>query len=242
MKSALFAVALGASILGGAQAASAGSVLATYYKATAGGDFENLCCSTSIELGPVLGPNGLPVWLSGEPVVELNAFNEIGWWTPDGSHIVQEGPSAAVATPYADGSMFTPFGTGSSNGGANGFQTARFTGVFNTLGPSTLINFNVTSDDDIFVFIDGAYVDSDIDGIHAPEFDSFSTSVGAGLHTFNLFYADRHTVQAVLNFDIEGAELRIPGVPEPTSWALMIIGFGGVGAMIRRRRAVAATA
>jgi hypothetical protein len=28
------------------------------------------------------------------------------------------------------------------------------------------------------------------------------------------------------------------GVPEPATWAMMIIGFGGVGAMIRRRRTV----
>ncbi len=28
-----------------------------------------------------------------------------------------------------------------------------------------------------------------------------------------------------------------PGVPEPAAWALMILGFGGVGAMLRRRRA-----
>jgi hypothetical protein len=27
-----------------------------------------------------------------------------------------------------------------------------------------------------------------------------------------------------------------PGVPEPTSWALLILGFGGVGAVLRRRR------
>jgi hypothetical protein len=26
------------------------------------------------------------------------------------------------------------------------------------------------------------------------------------------------------------------GVPEPASWALMIMGFGGVGALVRRRR------
>ena len=35
------------------------------------------------------------------------------------------------------------------------------------------------------------------------------------------------------------------GVPEPTSWALMILGFGGAGAVLRgqrRRQAVAATA
>ena len=35
----------------------------------------------------------------------------------------------------------------------------------------------------------------------------------------------------------------IPGVPEPTTWALMLAGFGGLGAMLRRqRKAAAATA
>ena len=33
-----------------------------------------------------------------------------------------------------------------------------------------------------------------------------------------------------------------PGVPEPAEWALMLIGFGGLGAVIRRRRATAALA
>jgi hypothetical protein len=33
---------------------------------------------------------------------------------------------------------------------------------------------------------------------------------------------------------------EIPGVPEPAAWALMILGFGGAGAMLRRRRAVLA--
>jgi hypothetical protein len=32
------------------------------------------------------------------------------------------------------------------------------------------------------------------------------------------------------------------GVPEPASWALMILGFGGVGAVLRRRHARAVTA
>ena len=31
-------------------------------------------------------------------------------------------------------------------------------------------------------------------------------------------------------------------VPEPASWALMILGFGGVGAALRRRQGVAVTA
>jgi hypothetical protein len=33
-----------------------------------------------------------------------------------------------------------------------------------------------------------------------------------------------------------------PAVPEPTTWALMILGFGGAGAMIRRAKAVPASA
>jgi fibro-slime domain-containing protein len=240
MKSTIAALAAGLALLGGAQAASASSVLATYYKATAGGDFENLCCSTAIEVAGTLGPNGLPVWVSGEPVTELNANNEIQWWTPSGTHIALEG-SVVTSVPYSDTSMFTPFGTGTSNGGDNGFQTARFSGVFTTLGAATALTFNITSDDDVFVFIDGNYVDSTLDGIHAPRADSFGTSVGAGLHSFNLFYADRHTVQAELSFNVQGADLS-PGVPEPASWALMILGFGGVGAMIRRRRTAATVA
>ena len=31
-------------------------------------------------------------------------------------------------------------------------------------------------------------------------------------------------------------------VPEPTTWAMMLLGFGGIGAMIRRRRQMLATA
>lgn len=37
-------------------------------------------------------------------------------------------------------------------------------------------------------------------------------------------------------------EVVVAGAPEPTSWALMILGFGGSGAMLRSRRKVAAAA
>jgi hypothetical protein len=35
---------------------------------------------------------------------------------------------------------------------------------------------------------------------------------------------------------------RVGGVPEPATWAMMILGFGGAGAMIRRRKGRLATA
>lgn len=31
-----------------------------------------------------------------------------------------------------------------------------------------------------------------------------------------------------------------PGVPEPAAWAMMLIGFGGLGTVLRRRRAAVA--
>lgn len=38
------------------------------------------------------------------------------------------------------------------------------------------------------------------------------------------------------------AAAGVPGVPEPASWALMMMGFGGAGALIRVRRRAAAPA
>jgi hypothetical protein len=35
------------------------------------------------------------------------------------------------------------------------------------------------------------------------------------------------------------SDVSITGVPEPTTWAMMILGLGGLGALARRRRAVA---
>lgn len=40
-----------------------------------------------------------------------------------------------------------------------------------------------------------------------------------------------------IRFDVQ--RILPAGVPEPTSWALMIVGFGGLGAALRRRRALA---
>ncbi len=39
------------------------------------------------------------------------------------------------------------------------------------------------------------------------------------------------------------SDIKIGGVPEPTTWSMMLLGFGGLGALLRRRRrAAAATA
>ena len=51
----------------------------------------------------------------------------------------------------------------------------------------------------------------------------------------------------VINFDYQRTIAYVPpspvgGVPEPTTWSLLIAGFGAVGAAVRGRRATAVTA
>ena len=44
-------------------------------------------------------------------------------------------------------------------------------------------------------------------------------------------------------YDANGAHLPTAGgVPEPGTWAMMLLGFGGLGAILRRRRGMAASA
>lgn len=43
-------------------------------------------------------------------------------------------------------------------------------------------------------------------------------------------------IQQVREFEFTPAEVAAPGVPEPATWAMMIIGFGSAGAVLRRRR------
>ena len=62
-----------------------------------------------------------------------------------------------------------------------------------------------------------------------------ATSTSVGFH-FNGFRGNYEV--GVDNFQIAGAG----GIPEPATWAMMLMGFGGLGAMLRRRRAVHAAA
>lgn len=79
---------------------------------------------------------------------------------------------------------------------------------------------------------------------------NFTISAGGGVMTLGstsynntpLFFAVdiQHTVDGVVKSGVIGASLTPPptsasAAPEPASWALMILGFGGVGAGLRAR-------
>jgi hypothetical protein len=66
---------------------------------------------------------------------------------------------------------------------------------------------------------------------------SFAFNVGAGdLYGFYVLTADNYQGRGSLAIDV------IASVPEPTSWAMLIVGFGLTGAVLRRRTTAARAA
>lgn len=61
-----------------------------------------------------------------------------------------------------------------------------------------------------------------------------------GVYETVIFGSDQHGVLTVSGIADTGGGGPGPGVPEPATWALMILGFGAAGTALRRRRPVAA--
>ncbi len=221
-----------------------GTMLANYFTVTAGGmgDFETYCCSDvrSDLVQSTLGPNGLPVYntasVGPQAMKGYDATTkELQWWTPgvtNGGDTVVATSSTLVGFPYSNHALFPLDGMGGDN--SNGFQTVHFTSSLN-LGASYNVTFSLDADDDAFLFIGGKLF-TGVGGVHgntaAP---TVTKRFGPGSYSFDLFFADRHTVASSL--DVSGS---IAAVPEPGVWALMIVGFGLVGVSSRRRQATVA--
>jgi hypothetical protein len=54
--------------------------------------------------------------------------------------------------------------------------------------------------------------------------------------TAGTWYTFRYTADMATGGDISGNGTFTPAVPEPATWALMLLGFGGIGMAMRRRR------
>jgi len=149
-----------------------------------------------------------------------------------------------ISLPYGS-NMYAPNSTGGGDGGQNGFETAVFTGLFNLANPGT-VDFQLGSDDDSFIYVDGTLFGQN-PGVHGVTNVTFtSPTLSAGAHTLKVFYADRHTVGAYLSLNLLSTDVVITppagGVPEPATWAMMLVGLGSLGGLLRSRRRTAAAA
>jgi fibro-slime domain-containing protein len=228
---ALAAVVAGAALVA-ATTASASSVNVTYDTLTKLNPDVQIPYSGNVITGLVqstLGPDGLPVEAKSGNFQDVNAKGELLWWSPNGTTVLAGTtyayPSPATL-PFNISSNFFPNGPSGSDGGNIGYVSAILKGTFLTPAGGS-VTFNLGSDDDAWIFLNGKLV-VDNGGIHAlVDAKTTVASLAPGLNTVEVFFADRHTVQSGLYFD---ANVKLnPSVPETSTWAMMLLGFAGLG-------------
>ncbi len=238
----MFAAAT-AAVLGMGSPAFANTMNVTYYQVseTNDKDFNNsaFCCSgryTNEALGS-LGTDGLPVYnaaYGGPTIQDVNGAGEITWWSPSFNANVTQTGTGTMTLPVSNGNMYPPNGTGPND--ANGFETAKFTGVLHVPTTET-VTFDLGADDDALLYLNGNSIDQ-AGGVH-PIWDpgAVTETLGPGNYDLTLFYADRYQVAAALDFSVAGEGVTLNGgVPEPATWAMMVLGVGAMGASLRRAR------
>ncbi len=111
-------------------------------------------------------------------------------------------------------------------------MSATLEGSFSIPTPGS-VTINLGSDDDAWMFIDNNLVIAN-GGVHADIVAPTTTApLSAGTHTIDVFFADRHTVQARLDFN---ADVTFTPVPEPMALAVLGSGLLGLGFVRRRSR------
>jgi hypothetical protein len=91
----------------------------------------------------------------------------------------------------------------------------------------------VSSDDDALVYVNGKYVGGN-PGVHPTETAILDLGMLSGANSLEIFYADRAHTGAELDVSLSGA--NVSAVPEPSTWAMMILGFFGLGFVAYRRK------
>lgn len=131
------------------------------------------------------------------------------------SHCLNSGPPIAVgaaAVPYFGGLFTYTF--------AHGTLSGTYDGLLTNDGATGVID-NVQK----FVVTGGT--------------GSFAGATGSFTGTGGITFASGPPAATLT---IAGGSVIVPGVPEPSTWGLLIIGFGITGALMRRNRVVAAGA
>ena len=104
------------------------------------------------------------------------------------------------------------------------------------------------SDNYASVYLNGHFLTQDIQATVVSNFQSYtpfsagSSDFVAGLNTLSFVVTDTGPPSAVLVRGLTGTANASGAVPEPAAWALMLVGFGGLGAALRARRKAFATA
>jgi hypothetical protein len=107
--------------------------------------------------------------------------------------------------------------------------------LFNFTGSVSVTDgqtFTVGHDDGITLVIGGVHV-LDLPGGHSPGDDTATYHGPTGTFDFQLVYGEAFGAPAQLHIDLP---LMTAAVPEPSTWAMMILGFCGLGFLAYRKQ------
>lgn len=109
---------------------------------------------------------------------------------------------------------------------------ASFFRITTSYNSASAFNGTITHDDGASIYVDGNPI-----YLHPTETSAISSGyvLPSGSHSVVLDYVEGNGSPSQLTFDAPAS------VPEPATWAMMLAGFGGLGAMLRSRRRAAAT-
>ena len=186
---------------GGGQTLLNATLQGAYYKVPTNGDADFVCNSTTLSqttglLQSQLSVNGLPVASQGAPIFDLTSTREVLWWSTTNPNVTVDVAAVTTSLPITLQDFFP---TGQSNDSLQ-MRTAHWKGTLPSASNSSF-TFAVSSDDDSWVFLDGALV-LDNGGIKEVGTTVKTVPVTSGNHTVDIFYADRCTAKAVMGFAV----------------------------------------
>ena len=169
--------------------------------------------------------------------------------------------AAAVALSAASGASAANFPNELNQATLDAFGTSDFGAIITNTGEFTYdFLFTTTGDNDASSFVGTAslnglkdidFFDISLDGFGfvqtgfdpSERWDLFNATIGAGPHSIHVHGNVVSTGSGQDAASYSGTlNLSPVAVPEPATWGLMIMGFGGMGAVLRRRRQATAFA
>jgi len=155
-----------------------------------------------------------------------------------------DGSITSLDVALASGSLFSlmGFNVNEPNGGFAGgplwdlkitayYSGGEFSGIFHDFGNNTAFKVASTDSDISHVLIQLLNNDDSVAGENGvPYFYETNNPRDQEPHT-GLAYFDGFG-----QIKIDGVVTSVPGVPEPSTWGMMLLGFGGVGMSVRARK------